>query len=46
MKLERGHGIKDGYDGLMDNNTFAVYSHLHAASFKEFAPRFVASCLK
>jgi cobyrinic acid a,c-diamide synthase len=46
MKLERGHGIKDGYDGLMDNNTFAVYSHLHAASFKEFAPRFVASCLE
>ncbi|NIA03026.1 MAG: Ni-sirohydrochlorin a,c-diamide synthase [Nitrospirae bacterium] len=46
MKLERGHGIKDGYDGLMENNTLAVYSHLHAASFKEFAPRFVASCLK
>jgi cobyrinic acid a,c-diamide synthase len=46
MKLERGHGIKDGYDGLMDNNTLAVYSHLHAASFKEFAPRFVASCLE
>ncbi|MCG7849665.1 MAG: Ni-sirohydrochlorin a,c-diamide synthase, partial [ANME-2 cluster archaeon] len=45
IKLERGIGIKDGYDGLMVKNTMGVYSHLHAASYREFAPRFIESCV-
>ncbi|MDF1531179.1 MAG: Ni-sirohydrochlorin a,c-diamide synthase [ANME-2 cluster archaeon] len=44
IKLGRGIGIKDGYDGLMVKNTIGVYSHLHAASYREFAPRFIDSC--
>lgn len=46
IKLARGRGIKDCYDGLMARNTLAVYSHLHAASYRQFAKRFVDSCLK
>jgi cobyrinic acid a,c-diamide synthase len=46
IKLERGVGIKDGYDGLITRNTLGLYSHLHAASYQNFAIRFVESCLK
>ena len=45
IKLERGIGIRDGYDGLMVKNTMGVYSHLHGASYREFASRFVESCV-
>ena len=46
IKLTRGTGIKEMYDGLMSGNTLAVYSHLHAASYQEFPIRFVDACLK
>ncbi|MDF1558434.1 MAG: Ni-sirohydrochlorin a,c-diamide synthase [ANME-2 cluster archaeon] len=45
IKLERGIGIRDGYDGLIVKNTLGVYSHLHAASYREFGTRFVDSCV-
>lgn len=45
VKLARGTGIKENYDGLMCDNTLGVYSHLHAASYKKFAARFVDACL-
>ena len=44
IELTRGSGIKDGYDGLMSGNTIGVYSHMHAASYREFAIRFVDAC--
>ena len=46
IKLTRGTGIKEMYDGLMSGNTLAVYSHLHAASYQEFPIRFVDACLR
>jgi cobyrinic acid a,c-diamide synthase len=37
-RLNRGKGIKDGKDGLMEHNTLASYMHTHpaAVSFAEF----------
>jgi cobyrinic acid a,c-diamide synthase len=46
IKLTRGTGIKEMYDGLMSGKTLGVYSHLHAASYQEFPIRFVDACLK
>ncbi|MCD4767640.1 MAG: hypothetical protein K8R06_06630 [Methanosarcinales archaeon] len=46
IKLTRGTGIKEMYDGLMSGNILAVYSHLHAAYYQEFPTRFVEACLK
>ncbi|MCD5425428.1 MAG: Ni-sirohydrochlorin a,c-diamide synthase [Methanosarcinaceae archaeon] len=46
IKLSRGIGIKDGFDGLTVNNTIGLYTHLHAVSYKPFAKYFVESSLK
>ncbi|MCL7410866.1 MAG: Ni-sirohydrochlorin a,c-diamide synthase [Methanosarcinaceae archaeon] len=41
IKLFRGVGIIDGWDGLTVNNTVGSYAHLHGVSYKEFAGSFV-----
>ncbi len=41
IKLSRGTGIIDGWDGLKANNTLGCYAHLVASSYKEFACSFV-----
>jgi len=42
-RMLRGEGIYEGLDGLITNNCLASYTHLHAASYREFAPNFVES---
>ncbi|MEA1944474.1 MAG: Ni-sirohydrochlorin a,c-diamide synthase [Euryarchaeota archaeon] len=44
IKLERGTGIRDGWDGIMVENTLAGYAHLHACSYLRFAEAFVEAC--
>lgn len=46
IKLSRGTGIRDGWDGLVRNNTLGAYAHLEAASYKEFAASFVDSAIR
>jgi cobyrinic acid a,c-diamide synthase len=41
IKLSRGTGIIDGWDGLTVNNTLGCYAHLVASSYEEFAKSFV-----
>jgi cobyrinic acid a,c-diamide synthase len=41
IKLSRGTGIIDGWDGLTVNNTLGCYAHLVASSYREFARSFV-----
>jgi len=41
IKLSRGTGITNGWDGLMVNNTLGSYAHLHGVSYREFAASFV-----
>ncbi|WP_321420588.1 Ni-sirohydrochlorin a,c-diamide synthase [uncultured Methanomethylovorans sp.] len=41
IKLFRGTGIIDGWDGLTVNNTLGCYAHLVASSYEEFAKSFV-----
>ena len=43
-RMDRGMGIKDGMDGMMVNNTLGSYTHLHAASYIQFADKFVEAC--
>ncbi len=42
-RIRRGEGIYEGLDGLITNNCLASYTHLHAASYTDFAPLFVDS---
>jgi cobyrinic acid a,c-diamide synthase len=37
FKVKRGHGIKDGMDGLCYRNVLATYTHLHALGASEWA---------
>ncbi|MFA0822046.1 MAG: Ni-sirohydrochlorin a,c-diamide synthase [Methanomethylovorans sp.] len=41
IKLSRGTGIIDGWDGLTVKNTLGCYAHLVASSYEEFAKSFV-----
>ncbi|TGC11388.1 Ni-sirohydrochlorin a,c-diamide synthase [Methanolobus halotolerans] len=41
IRLSRGTGIIDGWDGLTVNNTLGCYAHLVASSYREFAGSFV-----
>lgn len=45
IKLSRGVGIVDGWDGLMVNNTIGSYAHLHGVSYRELAESFVKCVL-
>ncbi|RLG24205.1 Ni-sirohydrochlorin a,c-diamide synthase [Methanosarcinales archaeon] len=44
IKTERGTGIYNKQDGLMQKNTIATYLHIHAASYPRFATSFVEKC--
>lgn len=43
LSMERGTGMLDGFDGLIFNNTFAGYAHIHALGTPWWAPNFVAA---
>ncbi|QGY38987.1 cobyrinate a,c-diamide synthase [Pseudodesulfovibrio cashew] len=43
MKMVRGMGAGKGRDGLLYQNTFAGYNHIHALAVPGWAPRFVAA---
>ncbi|MGL1862921.1 MAG: cobyrinate a,c-diamide synthase [Pseudodesulfovibrio sp.] len=42
MKMVRGKGIMSGQDGLLYQNTFAGYNHIHALAVPQWAKQFVA----
>jgi cobyrinic acid a,c-diamide synthase len=44
IRLERGTGIKDGWDGMCDGNLVASYTHIHSASFRGFPAEFIRAC--
>jgi cobyrinic acid a,c-diamide synthase len=44
VRLERGTGIKDGWDGMCDGNMVASYTHVHSASFRGFPANFLRTC--
>ena len=44
VKLDRGTGIKDGLDGIIDGNMIASYSHIHGASYRGFPSEFIKAC--
>jgi len=46
LKLERGKGISNGYDGIKVRNTLASYSHLHPLSYPNLPSNFIKSCVK
>ncbi len=46
VKLDRGTGIKDGLDGVIDGNMIASYAHIHSASYKGFPSEFIKACKK
>lgn len=45
LKMNRGHGILAGLDGLLYKNTWASYTHLHAVGEPHWAKRFVAAAI-
>ena len=44
IRLERGRGIKDGWDGVCRENMVASYTHIHSASFRGFPESFLWAC--
>jgi len=44
LSLSRGVGIDGKKDGFLCERTLAQYSHIHALSYRGFAPCFVAAC--
>ncbi len=44
IRLERGTGIKDGWDGMCEGNLVASYTHIHSASFRGFPANFLRAC--
>ncbi|MBF0480077.1 MAG: cobyrinate a,c-diamide synthase [Desulfovibrionaceae bacterium] len=43
LDMTRGSGMMGGKDGIIENNTFAAYTHIHALSAPKWAGRFVAA---
>ena len=41
LRMLRGRGMLNGRDGLVSNNTFAAYTHIHALGTPHWAPNFV-----
>jgi len=41
IKLDRGTGIEKGFDGVVEGNMLASYTHFHAASYRGFPRRFI-----
>jgi cobyrinic acid a,c-diamide synthase len=46
MRMVRGTGIGNGRDGLLYENTFAGYTHIHALAVPSWAPRFVSAAAR
>jgi cobyrinic acid a,c-diamide synthase len=46
FRMRRGHGIKDGKDGLCYKNVLATYTHLHALGSKEWVDGFIKCAAK
>lgn len=44
IRLERGTGIKDGWDGMCEGNLVASYTHIHSASYRRFPADFIRAC--
>jgi len=44
--LQRGSGISDFRDGLIENNALASYMHLNFRGEREFPKNFVTACLR
>ena len=44
IRLERGRGIKGGWDGVCRGNLVASYTHIHSASFRGFPAYFLEAC--
>jgi len=44
IRLERGRGIKGGWDGVCRENMVARYTHIHSASFRGFPANFLQAC--
>jgi cobyrinic acid a,c-diamide synthase len=44
IRLERGTGIKEGWDGISDENLVASYTHVHSASYRGFPAQFLSAC--
>ncbi len=44
LRMERGTGFSDGFDGLTMNNVLALYTHLHAEGTPQWAGFFVNRC--
>ena len=41
LRLQKGHGIVEQFDGIVYRNCVALYAHLHALTCKEWASNFV-----
>ncbi len=46
LKLDRGKGLADGYDGMIKDNVYAGYNHIHALGAPCWAGNFVKAALK
>ncbi len=46
VRLERGTGIRGGWDGVVEGNMVASYAHIHSASYRGFPAEFIAACKK
>jgi len=46
VRLERGTGIRAGWDGVCEGNMVASYTHVHSASFRGFPAEFIRACRK
>ena len=44
IRLDRGTGIVDGWDGIHIGNLVASYSHIHSASYRGFPAHFLQAC--
>lgn len=46
LAMERGVGMLRGHDGLIRDNTFAAYTHIHAEGAPHWAPLFVVAAAR
>jgi cobyrinic acid a,c-diamide synthase len=46
LKLSRGKGMADGFDGMIKNNVYAGYNHIHALGAPCWAGNFVKAALR
>ena len=44
LKMVRGRGFINGWDGLTYNNVLALYTHIHADGTPDWAMNFVNLC--